>query len=102
MAPEVLGGQHYNHKADVWSIGCLFYELITGFMPFTGDSHANLRDNLKKGLFKIPKTVQLSLQGVSFMQACLQYDVNKRISWKNLCDHPYILGTDYEDIEDTL
>ena len=67
MAPEVMGGQHYNHKADVWSIGCLFYELITGFMPFTGISHANLRDNLKKGLFKIPKTVQLSLQGVSFM-----------------------------------
>jgi serine/threonine-protein kinase ULK/ATG1 len=46
MAPEVLGGQYYNHKADVWSIGCLFYELITGFMPFTGISHANLRDNV--------------------------------------------------------
>lgn len=61
MAPEVLGGQHYNHKADVWSIGVLFYELVTGFMPFTGISHANLRDNLKKGLFKIPKTVSLSL-----------------------------------------
>jgi len=30
----------------VWSIGCLFYELITGFMPFTGISHANLRDNV--------------------------------------------------------
>jgi serine/threonine protein kinase len=67
MAPEVLGGQHYNHKADVWSIGCLFYELITGFMPFTGISHANLRENLKKGIFRIPKTVELSLQGVSFM-----------------------------------
>lgn len=67
MAPEVLGGQHYDHKADVWSIGCLFYELLTGFMPFTGISHANLRENLKKGSFKIPKTVEFSLQGVSFM-----------------------------------
>lgn len=57
MAPEVIGGQLYNHKADVWSIGCLFYELLTGFMPFTGISHQNLRDNLKKGVFKIPKSV---------------------------------------------
>jgi serine/threonine-protein kinase ULK/ATG1 len=67
MAPEVLGGQYYNHKADVWSVGCIFYQLITGFLPFTGTSHADLRTNVEKGLFKIPKTVPLSLQGMSFM-----------------------------------
>lgn len=61
MAPEVLGGKHYNHKADVWSIGCIFYELLTGFMPFTGVSHQNLRENLRKGTYKIPNTVKLSL-----------------------------------------
>ena len=36
MAPEVLYGLMYNHKADVWSLGCLFYEMLTGFSPFTG------------------------------------------------------------------
>lgn len=90
MAPEVLSGQHYNHKADVWSIGCLFYELLTGFMPFTGFSHQNLRDNLRKGTYQIPKSVKLSLQGVSFLKECLQYNSEKRISWQDLCDHPYI------------
>jgi serine/threonine protein kinase len=71
MAPEVLGGKHYNHKADVWSIGCIFYELLTGFMPFTGVSHQNLRENLRKGTYNIPNTVKLSLQGVSFLNSCL-------------------------------
>lgn len=71
MAPEVLGGKHYNHKADVWSIGCIFYELLTGFMPFTGVSQQNLRENLRKGTYKIPNTVKLSLQGVSFLNSCL-------------------------------
>ena len=57
MPPEVLGGKLYNHKADVWSIGCIYYELLMGFTPFTGFNIENLKDNLKKGDFKIPKTV---------------------------------------------
>ena len=30
MAPEVLGGTQYNTKADIWSIGTCFYELLFG------------------------------------------------------------------------
>jgi serine/threonine-protein kinase ULK/ATG1 len=30
MAPEVLGGNDYNNKADIWSIGTVFYELLFG------------------------------------------------------------------------
>ena len=38
MAPEVLDGNKYDHTADVWSLGCVFYEMLTGFAPFTGTS----------------------------------------------------------------
>ena len=38
MAPEVIKGQKYNSKVDVWSLGTVFYELVTGFSPFTGNS----------------------------------------------------------------
>lgn len=75
MAPEVLLGQNYNHKADVWSIGCLYYELLTGFKPFTGVNQLNLLENLKIGDYNFPKTVKLSLMGADFLNACLQYDV---------------------------
>lgn len=30
MAPEVLDHQPYNNKADIWSIGVAFYELVFG------------------------------------------------------------------------
>lgn len=35
MAPEVLGGNDYNNKADIWSIGTVFYELLFGKYSFS-------------------------------------------------------------------
>jgi serine/threonine protein kinase len=34
-APEVILGYNYNTKIDVWSIGCVAFELVTGFTLFT-------------------------------------------------------------------
>ena len=34
MAPEILNGQSYNHRADIWSLGCVLYELCTLKRPF--------------------------------------------------------------------
>ena len=38
-APELLvGAPTYTHAVDVWAIGCIFVELVTGSALFTGDS----------------------------------------------------------------
>ena len=34
MAPEVLNRGLYNYKADIWSLGTILYELLTGQSPF--------------------------------------------------------------------
>ena len=73
MAPEVLAGKPYNHKADVWSLGCIFYELLTGFPPFSGTDEVNLAENHARGMYFFPKTCKLSIQGSSFLIDCLQY-----------------------------
>ena len=45
MAPEVIVGRSYDQKADMWSIGCVLYELATGKKAFqtlreiTEDNH---------------------------------------------------------------
>jgi serine/threonine protein kinase len=39
MAPEVLAGQSYDAKADLWSIGTIVYECLTGKSP----PHASYR-----------------------------------------------------------
>ena len=71
MAPEVLNGKLYDHKADVWSLGIVFFELLTGFTPFTGIDKNDLKKNLEKGIYKLPKQLQLSLAGLDFLNGCL-------------------------------
>ena len=34
MAPEILLGFEYSIKSDIWSIGCVFYEMLFGNCPF--------------------------------------------------------------------
>ena len=40
-APELLlGVQKYDDKIDIWSVGCIFAEMILGVTPFKGDKEA--------------------------------------------------------------
>jgi serine/threonine-protein kinase ULK/ATG1 len=71
MAPEVLNGKTYNHKADVWSLGIIFFEMLTGFMPFTGRDKSDLKKNLETGTYKLPKKLKMSLTGLDFLNCCL-------------------------------
>jgi serine/threonine-protein kinase ULK/ATG1 len=42
MAPEVLKGEIYSNKADIWSLGVVLFEMIYGQCPFQSNSIANL------------------------------------------------------------
>jgi len=48
MAPEVLKGEDYGYKADVWSCGVLLYELIFGKCPFEDKSIPRLINTINR------------------------------------------------------
>lgn len=90
MPPEVLEGKLYDHKADVWSLGCIFYEMLCGFPPFTGRNQRDLTNNIAKGVYKFPKTLKISIEGLTFLNQMLQYDYTTRMDWEELQKCVYI------------
>jgi non-specific serine/threonine protein kinase len=47
MPPEVLRGKTYTFSADYWSLGCILFEFLCGFPPFSGSTPEETWANLK-------------------------------------------------------
>ena len=51
-APEILNNKKYNSKCDIWSVGCIIYELASLSLPFNGKNIEELYNNITKGKIK--------------------------------------------------
>ncbi|KAJ3250443.1 Serine/threonine-protein kinase, partial [Boothiomyces macroporosus] len=49
MAPEILRGEKYDAKSDLWSIGAILYEILIGKTPFRAQNHIELLRKIEKG-----------------------------------------------------
>ncbi|CAN4109686.1 unnamed protein product [Withania somnifera] len=46
MAPEIMQLQKYDAKGDLWSVGAILFQLVTGKTPFTGNNQIQLLHNI--------------------------------------------------------
>lgn len=119
-APEILlGSTEYSTAVDMWSVGCIMAEMISGKSLFPGSSTMNQLDlilevtgrpsasdvaSIKSAyaqtmLESLPPTRQRSLaemvpkasaDALDLMRQCLQFNPAKRISADDSLRHPYV------------
>ena len=52
MSPEQINESEYNEKSDIWSLGCIVYEMAALAPPFHADNQLALAMKIKQGVFK--------------------------------------------------
>ncbi|KAM4692711.1 serine/threonine-protein kinase Nek2 [Discoglossus pictus] len=52
MSPEQMNRMSYNEKSDIWSLGCLLYELCALSPPFTAYNQKELAEKIREGRFR--------------------------------------------------
>ena len=92
MAPEVCAGEAYGVKADIWSVGCVMLEMLTGKLPWPEF------DNLITAMAVIgtctgpPPTLPTNLPSPldSFVRSCLVSNPDDHPDADNLLRHPFM------------
>lgn len=90
MAPEVVKQTSYTRKADIWSLGCLVVEMMTGQHPFPDCSQ--LQAIFKIGGGKAAPTIpdNASAEAVEFLSRTFEIDHNLRPSADDLRLSPFL------------
>ncbi|KAJ2453732.1 ATP binding [Coemansia sp. RSA 2336] len=93
MAPEVVKDTHYTVKGDVWSLGCLVIEMMTGNHPFPDlDQMQALYTIGQRGRPQIPSDA--SSVARDFLEKALQVDLDARPTATDLISHEFV--TEFE------
>ena len=88
-SPEVWKDKPYDNKSDVWSLGCVLYEMITLRPPFRAQNMEGLFNKVCKGQFsRIPDKFSDDLYKV--VQFLLQVNPISRPSCEQILNHPII------------
>ncbi|XP_062845074.1 serine/threonine-protein kinase 36 isoform X2 [Trichomycterus rosablanca] len=88
MSPELVEEKPYDHTADLWSLGCILYELHTGAPPFYTNSIFQLVQLIVKDPVRWPEN--MSQDCTSFLKGLLTKDPQKRLAWPGLLHHPFV------------
>lgn len=64
MAPEIFEMHEYDVKADIWAVGCIYFEMLTGSPPFKGSSSKDLLNNIRSKPITLPPDVTVSKESL--------------------------------------
>ena len=89
MSPEQIDERKYNEKSDIWSLGCLLYELCELHPPFEAKTHVQLAMKIKNG--KVERVNDMYSDELwRSIKRMLKVDVDKRADIDEIMNMPMV------------
>jgi serine/threonine protein kinase len=88
MAPEILNGGNYDFRADVWSLGCVLFELVDGGPAFSARS---IRELLEMQRQPIKFSCKFTHDEMDFIEWMLQFNPVDRPDFLTLENSQFVL-----------
>ncbi|KAI9028034.1 kinase-like domain-containing protein [Hyaloraphidium curvatum] len=90
LAPEIVKGKRYTEKVDLWSVGCIAYQLLCGQTPFQNAAgFQQLYARIQKADFDFPENVPISENAKDFIKRLLVVDPEKRPTAREAMAHEW-------------
>ncbi|ULT92491.1 hypothetical protein L3Y34_009941 [Caenorhabditis briggsae] len=91
MAPEILMGEMYDARADLYSIGVIFYQCLTGKPPFPAQNPMQLRNIYEKSLELKPNVPEWCSDVLEdLLVRIIKRNVANRMTFNDFYTHPFL------------
>lgn len=96
MSPDIIGNymgtesKKYNTSVDLWSLGSITYQLLTGKPPFLGKNTNEIFKQVIEGKYSLPSSLIVSVEIMTFINGLLQFYPEKRLNWSQIKSHPFL------------
>lgn len=94
MAPEILRLEKYTAKADLWSVGAVLYEMVSGKPPFRAANHVQLLALIEKSdnIIQFPESSNISSDIKRLIRGLLKKDPTERMGFAEFFNDPVIVN----------
>ncbi len=91
IAPEMLLKKGHDTRVDIWSVGVLMFELLSGYSPFVAKSNQELYQNIRRLKIQWPKDMQPLAKNL--IGKILKLNPLDRPSLQEILDHQWFQQT---------
>jgi len=80
MSPEQARGKAADHRTDIWSFGCIMYQMLTGHLPFEGETATDMLAHIierEPNWELLPQKTPMNIRVL--LRCCLEKDPRRRL-----------------------